>query len=219
MRAMFPGRLPFVEIHRRFIGKLPTSVTRMSPGDFIRAVVAAIEIPSTDFKYGTSRLFFRTGGADFLRELQYADPDELTNILKPKMMLYWARESMLPAAVLGIRGRQKARERRAVVKVLHVWGRMWADRGMLRKWIRIANRIARMRRDLLVSRMNRAVRLMTLMVPKVRASRPPSFHGLRSPSLTFSGVLSDFWCPRRGARPPRTVSSMRASLPAPRYRR
>jgi hypothetical protein len=73
MRAMFPGRIPFVEIHRRFVGKLPASVMRMSPGDFIRAVVAALEIPESDFQYGTSRLFFRTGGADFLRDLQYAD--------------------------------------------------------------------------------------------------------------------------------------------------
>ena len=62
MRAMFPGRLPYVEIHRRFVGKLPASVMRMSPGDFIRAVVAALDIPEGAFQYGTSRLFFRTGG-------------------------------------------------------------------------------------------------------------------------------------------------------------
>ena len=39
LRAAYPGRIHFVEIHRRFQGKLPEEVMKMSPGDFIRAMV------------------------------------------------------------------------------------------------------------------------------------------------------------------------------------
>ena len=128
MRAMFPGRIGFVEIHRRFQGKLPDSVMRMSPGDFVRAVVAALQIPPEDYQIGTSRLFFRTGGADFLREIQHADPDELVDLLRDKMLHWWSTNSMLPAAVMGIRGRAEARRRRAAVGTLSFYARMFLDR-------------------------------------------------------------------------------------------
>lgn len=110
MRGGFPGRIPFVEIHRRFHGKLPASVMRMSPGDFVRAVISAVDLPAADYQIGTSRLFFRTGGADFLRELQHADPDELVALLKDKMMRWWAFNSLLPAAVLGRQANEAASE-------------------------------------------------------------------------------------------------------------
>ena len=45
MRATFPGRIPFDEVYRRFQGKLPVSIMRMAPSEFIRAVVVAIDIP------------------------------------------------------------------------------------------------------------------------------------------------------------------------------
>lgn len=45
---------------------------KMSPGDFIRAVVAALHLPEGKYHIGVSRLFFKTGGAEFLQQLQYA---------------------------------------------------------------------------------------------------------------------------------------------------
>ena len=73
----YPGRIPFVEIHERFQGKLPDEIMRMSPGDFVRAIIDAVGIAPGEYQIGKSRLFFRTGGADFLKELQYADSDEV----------------------------------------------------------------------------------------------------------------------------------------------
>ena len=147
MRGGFPGRIPFVEIHRRFQGKLPESVMRMSPGDFVRSVVAALNIPEEDYQIGTSRLFFRTGGADFLRELQHADPDELVLLLRDKMMRWWSLNSMIPAAVLGIRGRHKARERREAVGVVTFYGRMWSDMLHLKRMRRIVVYLQKARRN------------------------------------------------------------------------
>ena len=73
----YPGRIPFVEIHERFQGKLPDEIMRMSPGDFVRAIIDAVGIAPGEYQIGKSRLFFRTGGADFLKELQHADADEV----------------------------------------------------------------------------------------------------------------------------------------------
>ena len=73
----YPGRIPFVEIHERFQGKLPDDIMRMSPGDFVRAIIDAVGIAPGEYQIGKSRLFFRTGGADFLKELQHADGDEV----------------------------------------------------------------------------------------------------------------------------------------------
>ena len=73
----YPGRIPFVEIHERFQGKLPDDIMRMSPGDFVRAIIDAVGIAPGEYRIGKSRLFFRTGGADFLKELQYANGDEV----------------------------------------------------------------------------------------------------------------------------------------------
>ena len=42
----YPGRIPFVEIHERFQGKLPDDIMRMSPGDFVRALIDAVGIKS-----------------------------------------------------------------------------------------------------------------------------------------------------------------------------
>ena len=139
MRAMFPGRIPFIELHRRFQGKLPMSVMRLSPGDFVRAVVGAINIPVSDYEIGTSRLFFRTGGGAFLQELQHADPDELVLLLKDKILNFWALNSMLPAAVLGIRGRAEAARRRAAVALIHRWAPAWLGKIHYRRvrWVLI----------------------------------------------------------------------------------
>ena len=73
----YPGRIPFVEIHERFQGKLPDDIMRMSPGDFVRAIIDAVGIAPGEYQIGKSRLFFRTGGADFLKDLQYAGGDEV----------------------------------------------------------------------------------------------------------------------------------------------
>jgi hypothetical protein len=64
---------------------------------------------------GTSRLFFRSGGADFLRELAHASADDLVELLHDKMMMWHSKNAMLPAAVLGVKGRQIARYRRWAV--------------------------------------------------------------------------------------------------------
>ena len=118
MRGGFPGRIPFVEIHRRFAGKLPAGVMKMSPGDFVRAVISAVELKQADYQVGTSRLFFRTGGADFLTELQHADPDELVLLLKDKMMEWWAYNALSPPLSSACGG-GVARARRKAVGILN----------------------------------------------------------------------------------------------------
>ena len=104
----YPGRIPFVEIHERFQGKLPAEIMRMSPGDFVRAVVDAVGIAPGEYQIGRSRLFFRTGGADFLRDLQYADGDEVLGLIERPLLEWWAR-AKIGGGVLGWRGRRQAR--------------------------------------------------------------------------------------------------------------
>jgi len=110
----YPGRISFVEIHRRFQGKLPLSVMRMTPGDFVLALIDAVGVKA-DYKVGKSRLFFRANGADFLKELQYADTEELLPLLLDKLLKWWVRQR-LTSLVLGRRGRILARMRRAEVE-------------------------------------------------------------------------------------------------------
>ena len=143
----------------------------MSPGDFVRAVVSAVELEPDDYQIGTSRLFFRTGGADFLSELQHADPDELVVLLKDKMMRWWAINSMLPAAVWGIRGRQEARARRAAVDVLNFNAVMWAERQRLRRWRRTARALQRRRREVLWARVAAEKRGALLRIQSVARRR------------------------------------------------
>ena len=49
------------------------------------AVAVALNIPRADYEIGTTRLFFRTGKGEFLRELQHADPDKLAELLREKV--------------------------------------------------------------------------------------------------------------------------------------
>ena len=107
----YPGRIPFVEIHERFQGKLPDDIMRMSPGDFVRAIIDAVGIAPGEYQIGKSRLFFRTGGADFLKELQYADSDEVLGMVKAPLLEWWAR-AKIGGGVLGWRGRREARGER-----------------------------------------------------------------------------------------------------------
>lgn len=109
----YPGRIPFVEIHERFQGKLPRDIMRMSPGDFVRAVIDAVGIAPGEYQIGKSRLFFRTGGADFLKELQYADGDEVLTMIQAPLLEWWAR-AKIGGGVLGWRGRREARGVRTV---------------------------------------------------------------------------------------------------------
>ena len=98
----YPGRIPFVEIHERFQGKLPKEIMRMSPGDFVRAIIDAVKIPPGEYQIGKSRLFFRTGGADFLKELQYAAGDEVLEMIRRPLLEWWAR-AKIGGGVLGWR--------------------------------------------------------------------------------------------------------------------
>merc|ERR1719272_640200 len=131
----YPGRIPFVEIHERFQGKLPDEIMRMSPGDFVRAIIDAVGIAPGEYQIGKSRLFFRTGGADFLKELQHADADEVLGMVKAPLLEWWAR-AKIGGGVLGWRGRREARGERT----LHV--EAMRRKAQLRKEAEAALRVA-----------------------------------------------------------------------------
>ena len=111
------------------------------------------------------------GGAEFLNELQHADSDELVALLKDKMLRWWSINSLLPAAVLGIRGRALARERRAAVDVVHFHAKMWAAMRRLRRLRRIATTLARRRRGVLWNRLGKAMRLASLRINAAARTR------------------------------------------------
>ncbi|KAL1503284.1 hypothetical protein AB1Y20_011337 [Prymnesium parvum] len=152
LRAAYPGRLHFVEIHKRFQGKLPREVMKMSPGDFIQALVQTLGLEPGSYHIGISRLFFKTGGAAFLETLQRADADELVPLLKDDMTRWWSKHCLLPASVLGVRGRRRARERRWAVGVVHSWAAVALTRLRFKAMVRRATMLARRRRAVLFAR-------------------------------------------------------------------
>ena len=83
----YPGRIPFVEIHERFQGKLPRSVMRLSPGDFVRAMIAAsvatcLCLETTQVMPNAKPVLHKSGGHTMrmhhLIDIRMVWPDEFT---------------------------------------------------------------------------------------------------------------------------------------------
>ena len=65
-------------------------------------------------------------------------------------MEWWAYNALLPAAVLGVQGRRRARARRHAVKVLNSNAVMWYERFRLRRWKRVVRWVQRRRRQVML---------------------------------------------------------------------
>ena len=84
--------------------------------------------------------------------LQNADPEDLVPLLRDKMLAWWAIHSLLPAAVLGVRGREIARKRRWAVNVFHNDSKVGFARRVFRRTMVLVIKMQGWRRAVLLAR-------------------------------------------------------------------
>ena len=61
MESGFPCRVPFVELYSLYKNNLPPKIAKLDPRLFCKALFKAIGMNNNDFRFGSSKIFFRPG--------------------------------------------------------------------------------------------------------------------------------------------------------------
>ncbi|XP_020900789.1 unconventional myosin-VI [Exaiptasia diaphana] len=90
MQDGWPSRAPFHEVYNMYKSYLPAKLARLDPRLFCRALFHALGMSDKDYKFGSSKIFFRPGKFAEFDEVMKQDPENL-KILVAKVQSWLIR--------------------------------------------------------------------------------------------------------------------------------
>ncbi|XP_075244951.1 unconventional myosin-VI-like isoform X2 [Convolutriloba macropyga] len=82
MESGFPCRVPFVELYSLYKNNLPPKIAKLDPRLFCKALFKAIGMNNNDFRFGSSKIFFRPGKfAEFDSIMKTDDKEHLMALI------------------------------------------------------------------------------------------------------------------------------------------
>ena len=92
MAYAYPTRIPYPSIYDRYAKLMPDFVQKLEPPLFCEALALALDIPSSSFQLGRSRMFFKAGKGQVMEELADRDLEEVVPLLLAKIKQWEARK-------------------------------------------------------------------------------------------------------------------------------
>lgn len=81
MQQGYPSRTSFVELYNLYKHHLPPKLIRLEPRMFCRTLFKALGLNENDYKFGSSKVFFRSGKFAEFDQLMKSDPQHLTELV------------------------------------------------------------------------------------------------------------------------------------------
>ncbi|XP_063718302.1 unconventional myosin-VI-like isoform X2 [Symsagittifera roscoffensis] len=83
MESGYPCRVPFVELYALYKNNLPPKIARLDPRLFCKALFKAVGMNNNDFRFGSSKIFFRPGKfAEFDSVMRTDDKEHLLSLIE-----------------------------------------------------------------------------------------------------------------------------------------
>jgi len=81
MQQGYPSRTSFTELYNIYQHHLPPKLRRLEPRMFCRTLFKALGLSETDYKFGSSKVFFRSGKFAEFDQLMKSDPEHLSQLV------------------------------------------------------------------------------------------------------------------------------------------
>ncbi|KAI6206100.1 Myosin motor domain-containing protein [Aphelenchoides besseyi] len=130
MQMGFPSRTPFAQLYSLYAGLLPERLAQLDPRLFCKCLFHAFGLNDSDFQFGLTRVFFRSGKYAEFDQLMREDPQQLKeHVIKAQSWLHRIRWKKVQFAVLScIKIQKKIEYRRQIVIKLQAMTRGFLTR-------------------------------------------------------------------------------------------
>ncbi|XP_022685723.1 unconventional myosin-VI-like [Varroa jacobsoni] len=81
MQMGFPSRVPFKELYEKYKSFLPKELASLDPRLFCKTLFKALGLRDADFKFGLTKIFFRSGKFAEFDEIMKSDPASLADLI------------------------------------------------------------------------------------------------------------------------------------------
>jgi myosin-6 len=81
MQQGYPSRTSFTDLYNMYKSLLPPDLARLDPRTFCRALFKALGLNEADFKFGSTRIFFRPGKFAEFDQIMQSDPQHLAQLI------------------------------------------------------------------------------------------------------------------------------------------
>lgn len=103
MQNGFPCRIQFTDIYEIYKPLMPSALSSLEPHMCFKVLLRSMKLNENDFKFGTTKLFFRPGKYTTFDSLLKADPDHLLSIVKDAhryLIRYYFRRAIFAVAAV-----------------------------------------------------------------------------------------------------------------------
>lgn len=100
MEHGYPSRVPFDELYKMYWNFLPPKLEKLDPKVFCEAMLHSLKLNRKDFKFGTTKVFFRPGKFIEFDRIMKSDSENLKTIVA-KVKIYLVR-SRWTKAIFGV---------------------------------------------------------------------------------------------------------------------
>ena len=92
MQQGYPSRAPFSDLYNMYRSYLPPQLAKLDPRTFSRLLFKALGLNDADYKFGSTRVFFRPGKFAEFDQIMKSDPEHLAHLVsKVKQWLIISR--------------------------------------------------------------------------------------------------------------------------------
>lgn len=82
MQQGYPSRTSFADLYEMYKTYLPPALARLDPRLFCKALFKALALKDADFKFGTTKVFFRPGKFSEFDQIMRSDPENLAKLVE-----------------------------------------------------------------------------------------------------------------------------------------
>lgn len=82
MQQGYPSRTSFSELYQMYKQYLPPELVRLDPRLFCKALFKALGLNENEFRFGTTKAFFRPGKFAEFDQIMKSDPENLAVLVK-----------------------------------------------------------------------------------------------------------------------------------------
>ncbi|CAG2101607.1 unnamed protein product [Medioppia subpectinata] len=119
MQMGYPSRAAFADLYSMYAKFLPPELARLDSRLFCRALFKALGLNENDFRFGSTKIFFRPGKFAEFDQIMKSDPDNLATLVKKvqKWLLAsrWKKAQWCSLSVIKLKNKIKWRKEQIII--------------------------------------------------------------------------------------------------------
>jgi len=121
MEHGYPSRVPFHELYNMYKSYLPPELAKLDPRFFCEALLHSLKLNQKDFKFGITRVFFKSGKFAEFDRIMKSDPENLrklvANVKKRLLKSRWSKLQFCALSVIKLKNKIIYRQQHLIVLV------------------------------------------------------------------------------------------------------